>query len=71
MSNSPTNRLHPLWSSESADGNESALPDFKRLAAKLEPAIENVGATIAEHPRVSLTLAATLGVLAGWFIKRR
>ncbi|MGD9635700.1 MAG: hypothetical protein AB7G28_14755 [Pirellulales bacterium] len=71
MSKKPTNRLHSLWpSSATGAGDTSALPDAKQLAARLEPAIENVGAAIAEHPRVSLTVAAALGVACGWFIKR-
>jgi hypothetical protein len=71
MSHNPTNRLHSLWPSPSADGKPPALPDAKQFAAKLEPVIQNVGAAIAEHPRTSLTLAATLGAIFGWFIKRK
>jgi len=53
-----------------ADDGVPALSDAKQLAAKLEPIIDNVGAAIAEHPRASLTVAAALGALLGWFIKR-
>jgi ElaB/YqjD/DUF883 family membrane-anchored ribosome-binding protein len=69
MAKKSTNRLHSLWPTEAGDGK--VLPDGKHLAAKLEPMIQNAGATIAEYPRVSLTVAATLGVLLGWFIKRK
>lgn len=71
MPHHPTNRLDSLWPSQPADGEQPALPDAKQLAAKLRPLIQNVGAAIAEHPRTSLTVAATLGVFAGWFIKRK
>jgi len=71
MAKHPTNRLHSLWPSQSADGKPPALPDARQYVAKLEPLIQNVGAAIAEHPRTSLTVAATLGALAGWFIKRK
>jgi ElaB/YqjD/DUF883 family membrane-anchored ribosome-binding protein len=71
MSKNSTNRLHSLWPSQSADGNPSALPNAKQLAEKLEPMIQNVGTAIAEHPRTSLTVAATLGAVIGWFIKRK
>ena len=71
MPHHPANRLHSLWPSPSADGKPPALPDAKQFAAPLEPVIQNVGAAIAEHPRASLTVAATLGALAGWFIKRK
>jgi len=71
MSEYHINRLHSLWpSSATTDGSVTALPDAKQLAAKLEPMIDNVGAAIAEHPRASLTIAAALGALLGWFIKR-
>ncbi len=71
MAKNPPNRLHSLWPSQSIDENESVLPDLKRLAAKLEPAIENIGTAIGQYPRTSLTVAAALGAVAGWFIKRR
>ena len=71
MSKNHSNRLHSLWPTSSSNDAGPALPDAKQLAAKLEPMIENVGAAIAEHPRASLTVAATLGVLLGWFIKRK
>lgn len=71
MSKQHPNRLHSLWPSHASNDAGPALPDAKQLAAKLEPVIENVGAAIAEHPRASLTAAATLGVLLGWFIKRK
>lgn len=71
MSKQPTNRLHSLWpTSATADDGAPVLPDAKQLVAKLEPVIDNVGAVIAEHPRASLTVAAALGALLGWFIKR-
>jgi hypothetical protein len=65
-----TNRLPSIWRDRSADHDAPALASAKLLVAKLEPMIENVGMTIADHPRASLTLAATLGALLGWFIKR-
>ncbi|MEX2092354.1 MAG: hypothetical protein WD971_06735 [Pirellulales bacterium] len=71
MSKNSTNRLHSLWPSRSADGKPSVLPDAGVFAEKLEPMIRNVGSTIAEHPRASLTVAATLGAAIGWFIKRK
>jgi ElaB/YqjD/DUF883 family membrane-anchored ribosome-binding protein len=71
MSKSPTNRLHSLWPSQAADGNPSPLPSAEQLAEKIQPLIANAGAAIAEHPRTSLTVAATLGVVLGWFIKRK
>ncbi len=48
-----------------------ALPDVKQLAERVQPLVRNVGAAIADHPRTSLTLAASLGVTLGWFIKRK
>lgn len=71
MSKNSTNRLHSLWPSQLGEGNRSTMPNVKQLAAQLEPMIQNVGSTIAEHPRVSLTVAATLGAVIGWFIKRK
>lgn len=71
MPKNPTNRLHSLWPTNSADGKAFPLPDAKQLAAKLEPMIKNAGTSIADYPRVSLTVAATLGALLGWFIKRK
>jgi len=71
MSNHPTHRLHSLWPRSSADGKESTQPDFKRFATKLTPTMASIETAVAEHPRVSLTLAAALGVFAGWFIKRK
>jgi ElaB/YqjD/DUF883 family membrane-anchored ribosome-binding protein len=71
MAKSPTNRLHSLWPSQSADGKPSVIPDARVFAEKLEPMIQNVGTAIAEHPRASLTVAATLGAIIGWFIKRK
>jgi hypothetical protein len=70
MSESPTNRLHSLWPRPSSDGSTPALHGAKQLAAKVEPMLENMGHAIADHPRTSLTLAATCGVLLGWFTKR-
>jgi ElaB/YqjD/DUF883 family membrane-anchored ribosome-binding protein len=67
----PTNRLHSLWPSQAVDGKPSPLRDAKQFAAKLQPMIQNVGAAIGQHPRTSLTVAAALGVVAGWFIKRK
>lgn len=66
-----TNRLNSLWPHTATDAESSALPDVTRLAEKVEPLVQNVGSAIAEHPRVSLTLAASLGVALGWFIKRK
>ena len=71
MPQHPANRLPSFWPSQSADTEASPTPDVKRLAARLDPAIESMGTAIAEHPRVSLTLAAALGALAGWYIKRK
>jgi hypothetical protein len=75
MAKKSTNRLESLWPNQSADAQSSALPNLgelaKRLEQNLEPMIKNVGAAIAEHPRVSLTAAATIGALLGWFIKRK
>ncbi len=71
MSKSPTNRLHSLWPGQPADGNSLPLPSTEQLAEKIQPLIANARATIAEHPRTSLTIAATFGVVLGWFIKRK
>lgn len=71
MTKHPVNRLHSLWPSSAADGEAAALSTAKQLAAKVEPMLENLGHTIADHPRTSLTFAATCGVLLGWFIKRK
>jgi ElaB/YqjD/DUF883 family membrane-anchored ribosome-binding protein len=71
MSKSPINRLQSLWPTHAADGESAALSGAKQLAARVEPMLENLGHTIAEHPRTSLTFAATCGVLLGWFIKRK
>ncbi len=65
-----TNRLHSLWPSQSSDGKPPALPNAQHLAAKLEPLLENAGHTIAHYPRTSLTAAAVLGIVVGWFVKR-
>lgn len=71
MSKHHTNRLHSLWpSSATADDGAPVPPEAKQLVAKLEPLFDNVGAAIAAHPRASLTVAAALGALLGWFIKR-
>lgn len=75
MSKKSTNRLESLWPGQSADGQPSAIPDVgalaKHLEQNIEPMLKNVGHAIAEHPRVSLTAAATIGALLGWFIKRK
>jgi hypothetical protein len=75
MSKKNTNRLDSLWPSKSGDSQPSALPvirEFaKHLEQNIEPMLKHVGNTIAEHPRVSLTAAATIGALFGWFIKRK
>jgi hypothetical protein len=70
MSKSPTNRLHSLWPGQSPAGSNPSLHAAKQIAAKIEPMLENMGHAIADHPRTSLTLAATCGVLLGWFTKR-
>jgi ElaB/YqjD/DUF883 family membrane-anchored ribosome-binding protein len=71
MAKKHSNRLHSLWPTSWSNDARPTQPDAKQLAARLEPMLENVGAAIAEHPRASLTVAATLGVLLGWFIKRK
>ena len=75
MAKKSSNRLESLWPNHSADGQPSALPDVgefvKNLEHNLEPMLKNVGTAIADHPRVSLTAAATIGALLGWFIKRK
>lgn len=70
-----TNRLESLWPGKPGDGHSPALPDVRAFARNLEqniePVLKNAGQIIAEHPRVSLTAAATIGALLGWFIKRK
>lgn len=75
MAKKSTNRLESLWPKKSADGNASPLPNVgefvKHFEQNMEPMIKNVGTAIADHPRVSLTAAATIGALLGWFMKRK
>ena len=71
MSNQPTNRLDSYWLEPSANGSDAALAGAKQLANKLEPMFQNVETAIAEYPRTSLTVAAALGAVFGWFIKRK
>ena len=71
MTKSPTNRLDSLWPSDNGSGEPAALADPHQLAEKCEPLVRNVGAAIADYPRTSLTMAATLGAILGWFIKRK
>jgi ElaB/YqjD/DUF883 family membrane-anchored ribosome-binding protein len=75
MAKKSTNRLDSLWPGSSADGHTSAMPDVREFAKQLEqniePMLKNAASAIAEHPRVSLTAAATIGALLGWFIKRK
>jgi hypothetical protein len=75
MAKKSINRLESLWPGHSADGQASGLPHVgefvKNLEHSLEPMLKNIGTTIADHPRVALTAAATLGALLGWFIKRK
>jgi hypothetical protein len=71
MSKRGDNRLQSFWPKETS--TISALPprDSGRLAAKVEPLIENVGQAIATYPRTSLLVVASLGVFLGWFTKRK
>jgi ElaB/YqjD/DUF883 family membrane-anchored ribosome-binding protein len=75
MAKKSTNRLDSLWPGGSANGQSSAMPDVREFAQQLEqniePMLKNAASAIAEHPRVSLTAAATIGALLGWFIKRK
>ena len=66
-----SSRLDSLWPKPSTNGSDAALDGAKQLANKLEPLIQNVETAIAEYPRTSLTVAAALGAVFGWFIKRK
>ena len=70
---SKTNRFAFLWPNETADGQVHRLcPTSSELVENVQPTdLKNVGTAIAEHPRASLTMAATFGVVLGWFIKRK
>jgi ElaB/YqjD/DUF883 family membrane-anchored ribosome-binding protein len=68
---SKANRLHTFWPSKSADGATTDLPDVEQLMEKVQPAVRKIGAAIAENPRAALAVAATLGAVLGWFIKRK
>ncbi len=71
MSKHPTNRLDSLWPMGDGGGEPAALVVHHQLAEKIEPLVRNAAAAIAAYPRASLTVAATLGALLGWFIKRK
>ena len=71
MAKHSTNRLHSFWPKPSASNEATGSMDSNKFAAKMEPIVENVGAAIATHPRMSLTVAAAIGAALGWFIKRK
>jgi ElaB/YqjD/DUF883 family membrane-anchored ribosome-binding protein len=68
---SKANRLYSFWPNEKAEGKSTDLPDVERLVENVQPTIKKIGGAIAEHPRASLAVAATFGVVLGWFIKRK
>jgi hypothetical protein len=70
MSKHSTNRLDSHWPSDNGS-DPAARVVHDELAEKLEPLVRNAAGAIAAYPRASLTIAATLGALLGWFIKRK
>ena len=70
MPGSPANRLEPHWPRMTAPEGMSPTEEmtWSEMAKSWEEELENV---MADHPKLTLLAAATIGLLLGWVVKRR
>jgi hypothetical protein len=70
MTSSPLNRLERHWPEPSSEPG-APLIDGGQVAAKAEAVRRRVEQLIGDHPQVTVLTAAAVGVLLGWYIKRK
>ena len=70
MRNSPVNRLEPHWPKPAVPEAEQ-YPDessWSKMAKSWEGSLEDF---MADHPKLTVAAAATVGLVLGWMVKRK
>lgn len=70
MQNSPVNRLERHWPNDSLPEAEQ-YGDESALIAKARTWEESIEDFMADHPKLTIAAAATLGIVLGWMVKRK
>jgi hypothetical protein len=70
MRGSPVNRLEPHWPQTPVPvvAPPYEHPSWREMAKSWEENLENF---MGDHPKLTLTAAATIGLLLGWVVKRK
>ena len=69
MPGSHQNRLKNIWPRSLREELDEDHPDsWKETATKFEQEIEH---RMADYPKLTLAVAATLGFVLGWMVKRK
>ncbi|MEX2307022.1 MAG: hypothetical protein WD738_05490 [Pirellulales bacterium] len=71
MRDGPVNRLEPHWQQAAARGSTTPERVQHPLNDQAKSWEENLEHFMAEHPKLTVAAAATVGLVLGWMVKRK